>query len=32
MVIVNQELFNEGRRKLRDVVNKIKLCEADNKE
>lgn len=32
MVIVNQELFNEGRRKLRDVVNKIKLSEADNKE
>ena len=32
MVIVNQELFNEGRRKLRDLVNKIKLSEADNKE
>lgn len=32
MTVVNQELFSEGRKKLRDVVNKIKLSEADNKE
>lgn len=32
MTVVNQELFSEGRKKLRDVVNKIKLSEADNKD